>query len=261
LSFDKKNTAGKLCRKMAGRNSRSGSISKGAENDAWTCKECDKVFSDPDARLLECQRCRDHVCIKCLKKTKDEYEVLTKSDSMWFCTPCKANVEENITTGLKIENMCDKIIQMFESRLNVIEQKIDTKCDESKVRDIVKDELAKAQDQITSYADATASESVKRVDKVEMTTVVVDEINERKKRENNIVIFGLQESESDEKKERGEHDLRQIKKMFIDSKVQLEGDAIKNYKRLGRYDSKKPSWPLLATLEHTNQKIILYPHS
>jgi hypothetical protein len=87
----------------------------------------------------------------------------------------------------------------------------------------------------------------------------VDEINERKKRENNIVIFGLQESESDEKKERGEHDLRQIKEMFIDSKVQLEGDAIKkNYKRLGRYDSKKPSRPLLATLEHTNQKIILF---
>jgi hypothetical protein len=30
-----------------------------------------------------------------------------------------------------------------------------------------------------------------------------------------------------EKKERGEHDLRQIKEMFIDSKVQVEGDAIK----------------------------------
>ena len=43
---------------------------------------------------------------------------------MWFCTPCKANVEENITTGLKIENMCDKIIQMFESRLNLIEQSV-----------------------------------------------------------------------------------------------------------------------------------------
>jgi DNA polymerase II small subunit/DNA polymerase delta subunit B len=91
---------------------------------------------------------------------------------------CKANVEENITTGLKIENMCNKIIQMFESRLNVIEQKIDTKCDESKVRDIVKDELANAQDQITSYAEVAASESGKRVDKVEMTTVVVDEIYE-----------------------------------------------------------------------------------
>lgn len=192
------------------------------------------------------------------EKTKGEYEVLTKSDSMWFCTPCKANVEENITTGLNIENMCDKIIQMFESRLIVIEQKIDTKCDESKVRDIVKDELSKAQDQIKSYADVAASESSKRVDKVEMTTVVVDEINERKKRENNIVIFGLQESESDEKKERGEHDLRQIKEMFEDSKVQLEGDAIKNCKRLGRYDSKKPSRPLLATLEHTNQKITLF---
>lgn len=72
-------------------------------------------------RLLECQR--NHFCIKCLKKTKGEQEVLTKSDSMWFCTPCKANVEENITTGLNIENMCDKIIQMFESRLNGIEHK------------------------------------------------------------------------------------------------------------------------------------------
>ena len=64
-----------------------------------------------------------------------------------------------------------------------------------------------------------------------MTTVVVDEINERKKRENNIVIFGLQESESDEKKERGEHDLRQIKEIFKDSEVQLEGDAIKKTAR------------------------------
>jgi hypothetical protein len=36
LRFDKKITAGKFCRKMTGRNSRAGSISKGAENDAWT---------------------------------------------------------------------------------------------------------------------------------------------------------------------------------------------------------------------------------
>lgn len=123
---------------------------------------------------------------------------------------------------------------MFESRLTVIEQKIDTKCDESKlksVRDIVKDELSKAQDQMTSYADVAASGSSKIVDKVEMTTVVVDEINQRKKRENNIVIFGLKESESDEKKERGEHDLKQIKEIFEDSKVQLEGDAIKKTAR------------------------------
>ena len=39
----------------------------------------------------------------------------------------------------------------------------------------------------------------------------------------------------------------------------MEGDAIKKTcKRLGRYDSKKPSRPLLATLEHTNQKITLF---
>jgi hypothetical protein len=52
LRFDKKITAGKFCRKMTGRNSRAGSISKGAENDAWTCKECDKTIRMPKGSFL-----------------------------------------------------------------------------------------------------------------------------------------------------------------------------------------------------------------
>jgi RNase P subunit RPR2 len=37
---------------MTGRNSRAGSISKGAENDAWTCKECDKTIRMPKGSFL-----------------------------------------------------------------------------------------------------------------------------------------------------------------------------------------------------------------
>jgi hypothetical protein len=62
LRFDKKITAGKFCRKMTGRNSRAGSISKGEKMMLGHVKSA--------TRLLECQR--DHFCIKCLKKTKGE---------------------------------------------------------------------------------------------------------------------------------------------------------------------------------------------
>jgi hypothetical protein len=37
--------------------------------EAWVCENCPKSFSSPDAKMLECQRCRLRYCIKCLKKT------------------------------------------------------------------------------------------------------------------------------------------------------------------------------------------------
>jgi hypothetical protein len=43
-------------------------------------------------------------CIKCLKKTDIEYQVLSKSDSMWFCGPCRGKVEKNIVTDVKNKN-------------------------------------------------------------------------------------------------------------------------------------------------------------
>ena len=66
-----------------------------------------ELFSNPDAKMLECQRCKHHYCIKCLNKSDLEYEILSTSDSMWFCGPCKAKVEENIATELKIEEKCN----------------------------------------------------------------------------------------------------------------------------------------------------------
>ena len=80
-------------------------------DDAWVCENCKTSITDPDAKMLECQQCRAHYCIRCLNKPVNEYEILSKSDSMWFCGPCKGKVEKNIVTDLKIEERCNAIIR------------------------------------------------------------------------------------------------------------------------------------------------------
>ena len=60
-----------------------------------------RKITDPDSKLLECQRCKDHYCIKCLSKTKTEYDILSKSDTMWFCITCRRKIEEHNSIGPK----------------------------------------------------------------------------------------------------------------------------------------------------------------
>ncbi|VDI08450.1 Hypothetical predicted protein [Mytilus galloprovincialis] len=116
--------------------------------EPWECKICSTVYKDPNAKLLECQRCKDHFCIKCLNKSKPEYDLLSKTDSMWFCVPCRKTVEEHIVTDLKIEA-----------------RSVDTKCDETRVREIVEESIIKnscdkdmireiAKDEATKTGDA-----------------------------------------------------------------------------------------------------------
>ena len=88
------------------------------DDDVWQCKHS---YHDLDSKLLECQRCRDHFCIKCLNKTDEEYNMMANSDMMWFCITCKEKVEKNIITDMKIEERCNAIMKEYEQRMTLIE--------------------------------------------------------------------------------------------------------------------------------------------
>ena len=66
-----------------------------AVGDPWDCKLCYKIFAESDAKLLECQRCKERFCITCLNKSNTEYDILSKSDTIWFCVKCRKIVEEH----------------------------------------------------------------------------------------------------------------------------------------------------------------------
>ena len=112
------------------------------EDEPWTCMKCNVEFIDPADMLLECQRCKEHFCIGCLNKTEEEYKFLSdQPDLMWFCPPCRKKVEKNIVTDRKIEETCRDMMATFEERLKSMEDNIDTKCNEDKVREIVREEI------------------------------------------------------------------------------------------------------------------------
>ena len=83
----------------------------------------------------------DHSCMKCLNITKSEYDIMSKSDSMWFCIKCRTIVEEHIVTDSKIEQRCRAIMDNYEQRLSSVERMITEKCSEHRAREIVRDKI------------------------------------------------------------------------------------------------------------------------
>jgi hypothetical protein len=92
--------------------------SKQHSDEIWDCNICKKRFVDVNDMLLECQRCKDHFCIKCLNKTVDEYKIMENSDIMWFCASCREKVERNIVVDREIEERCKEYFSKFEKRLS-----------------------------------------------------------------------------------------------------------------------------------------------
>ena len=68
-------------------NSIANSIANSKErNEAWTC---DTVFQSDQSKLLECEYCKTHRCIKCLNMPAACYKGLSgREDCPWLCNNC-----------------------------------------------------------------------------------------------------------------------------------------------------------------------------
>ena len=95
-------------------------------------------------------------------------------------------------------------MENYEQRISDIESEMNKKCDEPRVREIVKEEL-----ELNSCNEPMAKKIVEEViaregknlktrqPKIETITTVIDELNERKTRETNLLIFGQKENASE----------------------------------------------------------------
>ncbi len=246
--------------------------------DAWDCKMCNKTFTDQNAKLLECQRCDNHFCIKCLNKKTVEYEILSNSDTMWFCLPCREKVQQHLEVDKKIEEACAKIRQEYEGRFNDIENKLKEKCDKQEVIKIVRSEIAQTNPEEKNHETIKeiVQEEVKSLSQKEATRTnaangnnkegpsqdqiddVIGEINERKARENNMIIFGIEESKSNLKTEKNQHDLNKINELYTDAKINLEMGNITKIDRIGKTQSEGKCRPIRVIFESIDPKLALF---
>ncbi|VDI03141.1 Hypothetical predicted protein [Mytilus galloprovincialis] len=125
------------------------------------------------------------------------------------------------------------------------------------IREIAKDEATKTGDAVHKKMEEAENKGTGPQKKATVTTVI-EEMNERKAREKNLIIFGITENQSEVKQERIDHDTEKINELFYDAKINLEEGNIMKTKRLGKYDSKKDSRPLLVNLKSIDSKLTLF---
>lgn len=172
-----------------------------------TSTYCGFCCQESTSNLATCQGCKLSFCIKCSGLTEGHFKLISdeKQDGFqWNCKSCTNTLPtlENIT-GTLIE-----IKQMHENRMGNLEKKVENLGSE------LREEIS---DKITNI-----KLEVKNEVKDEMTTNIrniVDERNreleDRKRRETNLVFFNIQEKNEQNaqaEKQKDEDDVRQVAK-------------------------------------------------
>jgi hypothetical protein len=146
---------------------------------------------------------------------------------MWFCVKCRKIVEEHIVIDLKIEERCKEIMENYEQRISdieIVKEELQlNSCNEPMVKKIV-------EEVITGEGQNLQSEILarERQPKKETVSTVIDELNDRKTREKNVLIFGLKENVSEILQEREGRDIENILQLFKDAKNTLEQENTEN---------------------------------
>ena len=225
-------------------------------DESWTCKVCKLKFTDSEDKILECQRCNMHFCIKCLDKSEEEYEHLHNSDSMWFCIPCKEKVVKNILVDRKIEDAFKEMTKKFDERITKIEDDLKEKCSKDETISIVREEVDKRMKEKEDTPTAATPEPQENSNVNE----VLSEISERKQRENNIIIYGQEESESTDRENRTKHDQQIAIEVSQACDTEVAEEDLVKVMRLGKYTKgpEKSKRPLLVQFKEKEVKANLF---
>ncbi|XP_062589095.1 uncharacterized protein LOC134250751, partial [Saccostrea cucullata] len=100
--------------------------------------------------------------------------------------------------------------------------------------------------------DETASESGRHTVPV---SAVLSEINERKNRECNMIIYGIEESDSDNKEVRRTNDGDKVKEIAEVCEVNVADESTIKLMRLGKFNKDKKRRPLLVTFSTPEKKV------
>ena len=65
--------------------------------EPWECKNCKESYGKPLDKVMECERCREHYCAKCLKMPDAAYQYICQITVIWCCTACCPSVKQLIS--------------------------------------------------------------------------------------------------------------------------------------------------------------------
>jgi hypothetical protein len=170
------------------------------------------------------------------------------SNCKWFCPYCNESVEKNLDTSRQIEEKCKEFFDQYsrkledlrvelESKLDIekgeeLEARLEDKCSKEEVKEIIKEQLNKKE--IKDIIAVGATGGAREEEIYSQETVIeetVKELKEKKKRENNLIIYNIPESQNEEKTERVKDDIKHIEKLMsiltVDCTDQTQGKPVR----------------------------------
>ena len=199
------------------------------------CNICNKTFTGKTGKVLECERCCAWFCAKCINLRDAEHSVMARHDCHWFCSACQMPALQAVLNEKLVEDKCREFLRKFEQRLENVEkemsqkaskqdlQKLDTKVKSLEEKmDSMCSSQAETQNVMRNTANQAANEGIK-------------ELEDRDARKENLITFGVKESESPESEIRKNEDLKKaedICKRGLDMQVD-----IKDVRRMGKKET------------------------
>jgi hypothetical protein len=220
------------------------------ETESWVCRECNVETADDDSKMLECERCFDRYCTRCLHMGDAVYEYLQQQEpnTLWCCFDCchkiratfrkdKTNVDavqrdqEQANTGATAQKQIDGRIDRIEEKLASMESLMSNMC--NYFAGATKNEATDV-NRVNSPADGSGQPGQTGVNqrsaawgRAPTTTAtslrsIIREENEEalkeaeraQRRRKNIVLHRLPELSSDQWSDRRQHDKEAIEELM-----------------------------------------------
>lgn len=211
---------------------------RGNEDLDSNCGECSKIVKNNE-KGIQCDMCEMWYHSRCGGINNETYAVITATEGIdWYCSKCKKMSRLNTLEIVRLDKENKELKgenELLKGRLAVLESRIDE----------IKQEL---RNEIMADVNKQFTEVMENM----------KESEERKSKENNLVLFNVKEPDGDDDRSSERKDRDNCDKIFTQGVGLRASDYnITTLYRLGKKnrenDSGKPR-PLLVKLERTEQK-------
>ena len=190
----------------------------------WCCLSCEEDI-EKDKSAIECSKCKGWCHKECTDLTSKEYAMLEHGNAsiLWHCSRCLKN-GKNIQDKDRLEKKLDMVLSVvcgLDSRLKSLE----TLYSGSSIEEIIEEKVNKKVNEALAQLQAKDSNNDE----------VLEELTERDKRKNNLILVNMIESTEITPEDRRNEDLRKVREI-IKKIVDVKDDEILNPIRLGKLD-------------------------
>lgn len=230
------------------------------------CGNCDEDTKGTVSTSIWCGICETYWHIKCIKGMTYEFvdtcEKLNKiyGGSSYLCTCCRKIIGKMSKTVQEIEAKMTKSQQETETRMSKMENDLKTAELE---RDALKQRLENMETKTDQVKDKVIGvekeiEAGMEKAKTEMTQEMAKEMREREGRNENIVVYGVTESEKEGREEKEKEDKEKVMEMAKQIGVEIRGDVEVKFRAGKKKEDDTIPRPLVVKIpdEETREKIL-----